>query len=127
MFPRVLGRILGRIASATCEGFHQFQQSARNVLSQSPSDLIEGAFRRGLTDAALMLIAPPAARPLVAAFRAWEFINSRNLSENRVSETAEPATSSMKGSLECYLQAMSLENSYLISPVGTLPYEECLH
>lgn len=115
MFPRVLGRIVGRIASATCEGFHQFQQSARN----------SSAFRQGLTEAALFLIAPTAARPLVAAYRAWSHFQGQTRIENRPTGVRDPGSSTINRGLACYLDALSESDPVLLSPVGTMPFERC--
>jgi hypothetical protein len=129
MFPRVLGRIAGQFVATACEGYNHVYRAAQSLLNNNVSDTIESGFRRGLFDAALFTLAPAPLRPLVAAYRAWSLwnhpLNSAGTPQVQSRSDANSPSSGQEKGLACYLNAMSESDPFLMSPFGTMPFENC--
>lgn len=124
MFPRVIGRLAGQIASATCEGFNYIHRQAERIFSPSAIRSAEVGFQRGVAEATVLLLLPNAARPLVTAYRAWNFYESL-MNRNQSSGVSKLGSSSQKAGLACYFNALTESDPLLLSPVGTMPFQRC--
>ena len=124
MFPRVLGEWAGRLAGYTCTGFNYLRQSTRDLFSDESAVAAGRAFRYAAESTALLLIAPPVVRPLVAAYRAWNFVD--RLQTRPSAAGSQAPSSAMESGLACYLNALGESDPLLVSPAGTLPLQRCL-
>ncbi|HKX12480.1 MAG TPA: hypothetical protein VJP40_04955 [bacterium] len=114
MFPRVLGYLAGRAAAETYRFFSNPENRERAAIAA--------------IETAAFVVLPPAARPLAAAYRAWNlFFPRQELPLQNPRPTNQAGSGSpQRAGLECYLGAMQAGDPWLVSPVGTMPLESCL-
>lgn len=127
MFPRVIGRIAGQFVSTVCEGYGHAYRAAEELLNNNLDDTIQDGFRRVITDAALLTLAPAPLRPWIAAYRAWNAWNHppTSLQEDVQDRSAQLPTTPEEKGLACYLNALEQSDPFLISPFGTMPLDNC--
>ena len=116
MFPRVLGFLAGRAAAFAVDVYHRVTGTHQNQNSTEPVDRFVAA---GLASTAFAPLPIPLRIPAVLLSIPYLAEQIHELREN------QPDSNPAFSSLECYLRAAEAADPFLVSPVGTLPFEGC--
>lgn len=123
MFSRVLGFAAGRAAASIVQWYHRNfgQQTAPE--SSNSKQLVDHYLPAALAIAASPMLPLPLRIPATMAL-AWPIALELG---RELTGSHEVELKSFPGgrSLECYLQRSAQSDPFLISPVGTMPYESC--